>query len=287
MAATGFVITREEMEALRFISDRAFRLYVVLRGLMDFKTGRIGIRPLISWQALTEWAYVEPHSGIKGGSPSKDQMRRAAARLVDAGLVEMQSSEAQRHLIFFLPMAKRGFFVPKQPASNPPDDPARPPQRENHPEPARPKQAEPATHPVSVITNHHHHIATAVSGEPIQWSPALHAVERQQITKLLTSARLMPWAQEMADELTAAIEKGAIRNGAVPYARGLIERKREGTFTPTHGQKIAARRAADKPRASPVQRSATTEPPPTDRDAARAHIARMRAELTTTKGKRR
>jgi len=62
-----------------------------LRPYMDFSTGIVGIKRGISWQSLREELYVEPSNGIKGGSPSKHQVRTAVDGLERIGLLQLMS----------------------------------------------------------------------------------------------------------------------------------------------------------------------------------------------------
>lgn len=64
-----------------------------LRPFMDSTTSFVGIKRRISYQSLSEELYIEPHQGIKSGSPSKSQIRRALNGLEKAGLIKCQSSK--------------------------------------------------------------------------------------------------------------------------------------------------------------------------------------------------
>ncbi|CZL28148.1 hypothetical protein [Legionella pneumophila] len=88
------IITHQELSALSGLPYLQQLTY--LRGIkpyVDYKTGIVGIRRGISYQSLSEALYIEPHSGIKSGSPSKDQLRRALKGLEKAGLIQIQSWE--------------------------------------------------------------------------------------------------------------------------------------------------------------------------------------------------
>lgn len=283
----GFLVSRDEWEATQFLSPLVRCLYFTLRWLMDFRTGLVGVYPERSWQALTEWLYEQPGPGVKGGSPSRNQLRRAARKLVRVGLIEMRSSEAQRKLIFFLPMAKRGFFVPEQPDSKPTDQSDRPLQRGNTPKADRPRKGEADTHQMSVLRSNHH----SISGDRdvvdnLEWSAALGASDRQMLTRMIRNARVNGSSQAIADEITAAIEKGAIRQGVVPYAGAVIARAKAGTFTRTaRGLEVAARRAsAAHDRRETSSASSTVSPASPAR--ARAAIAEMTGKLKSKKAKR-
>lgn len=68
-----------------------------IRPYMDRQTCIVGIKRRISYQSLRETLYVGPIAGVKTGSPSPQQMKRAVKSLKRAGLVIIQSTE--RHLI--------------------------------------------------------------------------------------------------------------------------------------------------------------------------------------------
>ena len=88
------VINHEELSALNGLPHLQQLLY--LRGIKPFvdnRTGITGVMRGISYQSLSEELYIEPHQGIKSGSPSKDQIRRAIKGLEKAGLLRIQSME--------------------------------------------------------------------------------------------------------------------------------------------------------------------------------------------------
>ena len=87
-------INHEELSALRGLPHLQQLLYLVgIKPYIDYNTGIVGLRRGISYQSLSEELYVEPHPGIKSGSPSKDQIRRALKGLETAGLLRIQSME--------------------------------------------------------------------------------------------------------------------------------------------------------------------------------------------------
>ena len=61
-----------ELSALRGLPYFVRCLYVLaIRPYMDFRTGVVGLGPRISYRALAEALYVEPHQGeIDAGPPS-------------------------------------------------------------------------------------------------------------------------------------------------------------------------------------------------------------------------
>src|SRR5262245_40759281 len=106
VTSAGIVLTHAELAALDGLPLPVRCLYAFgIRPRKDFATGRVGDKPRISWQALKESLYVEPHPGRKTRTFSIQQVRRMAPWLVKAGLVKILSSKM--HLIFFLPLAKR------------------------------------------------------------------------------------------------------------------------------------------------------------------------------------
>jgi hypothetical protein len=68
-----------------------------IRPYMDRQTCIVGIKRRISYQSLRETLYVAPIAGVKTGSPSHQQMKRAVKSLERAGLIKIQSTE--KHLI--------------------------------------------------------------------------------------------------------------------------------------------------------------------------------------------
>ena len=88
------MINHRELSALSGLPYLQQLAYIQgLKPYVDYKTGIIGIRRGVSYQSLKEALYIEPHSGIQSGSPSKDQLRRALKGLEKAGLIEIQSWE--------------------------------------------------------------------------------------------------------------------------------------------------------------------------------------------------
>lgn len=93
------LLCNQEQEAMIGMPHLQCLLYIFgLRPHMDFSTGIVGLARGVSWQSLREALYVEPAAGIKGGSPSKDQLRGAAKGLERAGLIKSKSTREK--LIF-------------------------------------------------------------------------------------------------------------------------------------------------------------------------------------------
>src|SRR5690606_1144813 len=72
-------------------------------------SGIVGVKRRISYQSISEELYVEPHQGIKGGSPTVNELRRAIQWLERAGLVtrDSASNKGQKQLVFQLVYASR------------------------------------------------------------------------------------------------------------------------------------------------------------------------------------
>ena len=83
-----------------------------IRQYMDRQTCIVGIKRKISYQSLREMLYVGPIAGVKTGSPSHQQMKRAVKSLERAGLVEIQSTE--RNFILKCTLATLDKIVQKQ-----------------------------------------------------------------------------------------------------------------------------------------------------------------------------
>ncbi len=63
-----------------------------IRPYMDRQTGIVGIKRRISYQSLREVLYVAPIAGVKTGSPSQQQVKRAIKSLEKYGLISIQST---------------------------------------------------------------------------------------------------------------------------------------------------------------------------------------------------
>lgn len=115
---TFMTINTDELSALCGLSHLQQLIY--LRGIrpyMDVNTGIVGIKRGISYQSISEQLYVEPHQGIKSGSCSRAQARRAVASLEKAGLIILQSQGLK--LILKCPLATLGYFVQNKAVTNP------------------------------------------------------------------------------------------------------------------------------------------------------------------------
>lgn len=106
-----------ELEALDGLPLLARCLYVFALKVHLDRNGMVGYQPKISWQILSHWLYVEAHPGMKGGSPSKTQLRRAAEWLEKARLLINQTREKQ--LIFKCPLAVRDYCAQNKADTNP------------------------------------------------------------------------------------------------------------------------------------------------------------------------
>ncbi|MGQ3892050.1 hypothetical protein [Legionella sp. CNM-4043-24] len=116
-------INDEELSALSGLPHLQQLLY--LRGIkpyVDYATGMVGIKRGISYQSLAEALYVEPHQGIKSGSPSKDQIRRAITGLEKVGLLRIESMDWK--LIFQCRLASLNNSGQNKAATKQHDDPA-------------------------------------------------------------------------------------------------------------------------------------------------------------------
>lgn len=87
-----------ELEALSELPHIQRLTYLMgIRPYMDRETCIVGIKRRISYQSLRETLYVAPIPGVKTGSPSQQQIKRAVKSLEREGLIGIQSTT--RHLI--------------------------------------------------------------------------------------------------------------------------------------------------------------------------------------------
>ena len=111
-------INYEEVSALRGLPHMQQLLYLCgIKPFVDYRTGVVGVKRKISYQSLSEVLYIEPHSGIQSGSPSKAQLRRALKGLERAGVITIQSDDYS--LIFHCLFVSSGQSVSNKPVIKP------------------------------------------------------------------------------------------------------------------------------------------------------------------------
>ncbi|AWN73454.1 hypothetical protein LEAN103870_19935 [Legionella anisa] len=113
-------VNAQELEALMELPYIQRLAYLMgIRPYMDRETHIVGIKRRISYQSLREALYVAPIAGVKTGSPSQQQVKRAVKSLERAGLIEIKSTT--RHLILKCLLAEGHQSFPKQadPRPNP------------------------------------------------------------------------------------------------------------------------------------------------------------------------
>jgi hypothetical protein len=258
-------INELEQAALFGLPHLSIALYVIaLRPRMNYATGLVGSGVLISWRAVCEWLYVEPHPGVRRGPVSQSAARRATEWLIKAGLIKMRSNGAQRHLIFECVMADKGSFKPKQADSKPTGQADRPPHREKPPQADRPRQAEADKHPVSGSFNIRSTTTTfTVSKADGEKSSAAHRADE---TPDAAQAPLELWRglspthrnsfesvirqapshlqQAVADEVSAVFKRGVEPSRPLAWVNGIVKRAVEGRFRLDAGLAIADARLA-------------------------------------------
>lgn len=106
-------VNSEELEALMDLPYIQRLTYLMgIRPYMDRETCIVGIKRRISYQSLREALYVAPIAGVKTGSPSQQQVKRAVKSLERAGLIVIQSTT--RHLILKCILAEGYQSFPKK-----------------------------------------------------------------------------------------------------------------------------------------------------------------------------
>lgn len=102
----AILLNDAELSALEGLPFAAVCLYVMaIRPRMDLKNGMVGVRYLISWQAIKESLYVDPAQGrTDSGALHESSIRRLSAQLEKAGLIKNSSvssaKQSNRQLIF-------------------------------------------------------------------------------------------------------------------------------------------------------------------------------------------
>ena len=107
------VLTADELEALSRCSGVAVKAYLRLRARMDFRTGIVGHRSGMSYQALREWTEetVEKGAGVVVMQPTLRNIRTAVDQLLRRGLLSRMRTE---RLVFRCLMARTGEVRPNR-----------------------------------------------------------------------------------------------------------------------------------------------------------------------------
>lgn len=103
-----FYMSEFEQEALYGLRHGAYCLYQFLRSRMDFVSGEVGRKPMLSRFTLREAMFIEPKRGraaSESGTPTEKAVRGFEDELKAAGLLEYRSIPNQKQLVFFLPLA--------------------------------------------------------------------------------------------------------------------------------------------------------------------------------------
>lgn len=224
MAALRF--NDNEQAALLGLPHAAIALYLWLRARMDFSTGMVGVRPMVSWFALAQDLYVEPAPGrSRSGRPHVESVRRLAGVLERRGLVKTRSVERPPQLIFKLVLADTLLLARKQPDRNPTPEPDREPaglsrgrSADRSSKADRQARAEADTHPVS---GSKHRAAAGRGGNGYSAPAAAEVVFPQESTPgerraFLAIARRLELTREelqlLLDELAGKIRRQSVRN---------------------------------------------------------------------------
>lgn len=210
-------------------------LYVMaIRPRMDFATGLVGASVGISWQALGEWVYIEPHSGIQSGSPTKAAIRRAAECLERNGLLSIKTDG--KRLIFKCILAIRDKSARKQAGTNPAHHPdtqadtsAAAPVLDSGSQADTqadiPKTAQPGTHPVSGTTSilPPPPIEVTVLGAGVEFANILKPQNRPAVCQYLE--RVKPEdRQAVVDDLMGYMQLKADKGDPVKSPAGVLSR---------------------------------------------------------------
>lgn len=254
----GFLIGDAEQEAMTGLPYMLIALYLYLRKHMDYSSGIVGRSRGISYQSLSEALYIEPHSGIKGGSPHRSAIRRALESLERAGL--LKRSNNQKLLIFKLPLAQVGLITPKKPDTNPTqetDTPRASPVKAKSNKADIPKTAEPDIHQVSgntvnlTTTTEILNIVASSSIHPLIFSNRIHEDSKPALERQLKG--FAPEVQqELLDELAGYIERGKVQVTHEALMHGLCKSAKQGIFNPAYASKIRAKRLTPEKPAIPV-----------------------------------
>lgn len=250
-------LSDQELAMLYGQSHFILSAYVMaIRPRMDFKTGVVGIFPRISYQALSEWMYIEPRAGLKGaGSPSVSAIRRAIEQLKKIGLiVSIGNAET---LIFRLPFANTGNSVSNKPDKNPtgyPDTMEALRSQAEKQQADSPEMAEADTQQVSGLvintTTVNNLVTTAQNVPPVVvvsdlvFSSKLTPKEQTEILRIFVKEETPQESQQaILDEFAGASSTARSVSNPVGFIRALCQKAKAGEFTAEKANAIANERA--------------------------------------------
>lgn len=272
MSTQGVYINGEELSRLAGLPDIQFRLYVVARQFMDWSTGIVGLKRGVSWQSLREELYIEPAPGIKGGAPSKDQVRRAADGLMRAGLIQFSKKNGESFsLVFKCLLASVDNSVQNKAAIKPPLLPATPeaaPLLAESEKAATPEQAKAAT-PPSVLDIYippppkQDRDIPEVGGVGVEYSKIIKPQSIQAIETYLKAANPadhQALIDDLAGNLSQASGKGLPVANQAGYFRRIMERYKAGDWAPELAHIGAAMRQREQ-QAQAAQHEREKAPP--------------------------
>ncbi|WP_439685086.1 hypothetical protein MNJPNG_06295 [Cupriavidus oxalaticus] len=110
---TSYRINDDELAALLGEGADLFHLYIgAIRPRMNFKTGVVGLRVRLSYQALKEWTERAARPGVKYTAHDKSKLQRMLTRLQQLGLLRKMGGPYD--LVFVCPLADRDNCDQKQ-----------------------------------------------------------------------------------------------------------------------------------------------------------------------------
>lgn len=252
----------DELDALAGLPHLSIMLYMLgLRPRMNYASGYVGLKPLISWQALRESIYIEPHPGIKHKYASADALQRAAGWLEKAGLIKLKSRD--RQLIFSMLLADTDKSVKNKAARGPLDQAARgrtdqDPHKqglsgESDSLSRQTKIPQAAIHPVNgkhVNTSSSPNELTGAKiglageeGEDFDFIfPSTMSRQQRAAIQSKLGGMTQGSGQAVIDELAGCIQAGGVKSVA-GLLRYFIEQAKTGQFMPDKGEKIRQARA--------------------------------------------
>lgn len=292
----ALLINDAELQALAGLPFAAVTLYLMgIRPRMDLSTGMVGVRFLISWQALRESLYVEPSQNRQeSGSMHESKVRRLAGVLERAGLVKISSSITNRQLIFKCLLATTDKSVQNKSDRQSDRQSDRPQQAQK---PATARKTKPATQEADRQSDResdtHPSFSSVVdisSRRPSEEGDDddIQKLEKRGLVFTLGSEELkaevckmveglnLTDAQRVLDQLAGAMREKQIRS-PLRYLRTTIKNFQQGDFT---GELAAAEARSRSARQKAAQESIQAKNKPVYREntaAAREALAKAKA----------
>jgi len=251
-------LTEQELDALQGRDYVLTVLYMYLKRFMDYDTGIVGNKRLISYQGMSEALYIEPRAGVKTVNPSKQAIRRMLDQLVKYSLLRKHRQDT---LVFLLPLADTQNYVQKKAdrGAIPKADTKKGLDSSTVKEVAKKADTLKTKKPTHLTSHYINYQPTTTNNLPSsnqeqpQSSSSHNLIFSKRLDTETTNAMRNlvkgfedEQQQELIDEVHGYLERGKVQSTPLALLYGMVERCKAGAFIPNYAPKVKAAREQRK-----------------------------------------